>query len=46
MSLDLPAAEAGAMKGEEVGGAAAGGKLPVPAAEIEHCYVTSYHIQP
>ena len=30
---NLPAAEAGAMKGEDVGGAEVGGKFPLPAAK-------------
>ena len=30
---NLPAAEAGAMKGEDVGGAEVGGNVPLPAAE-------------
>ena len=33
--IDLPAADAGAMNGEEVGGTEAGGRLPLPAATKE-----------
>ena len=33
--INLPAADAGAINGEEVGGTEAGGRLPLPAAAIE-----------